>query len=137
MTQCLQSLGKLLWRSSKGAPEIDRHRRACDVRCAPDVVRSVAAMQRHLQRHHSEPLRVNDEAKRKDFVIGLLKAHKWRFTLGVGASVDAFHAATATTTARRKSAGVIRGGRWREARVSKVVGDDITVRMTGASRRFL
>lgn len=91
---------------------------------------SVEAMQRKLQRHHSEPLRVSDEAKRRDFVIGLLKAHKWRFTLGVGVSVDAFQAATATTT--RTTA--VREGHWREARVSKVEGDDITVRVVGASR---
>lgn len=92
---------------------------------------SVAAMQRQLHRHHSEPARVSDEAKRKDFAIGLLKAHKWRFTLGVGVSVDAFHAATSAT--RRTTA--VRDGHWREARVSKVEGDDITVRTAAANWR--
>lgn len=75
---------------------------------------------------------MDDEAKRRDFVIGLLKAHKWRFTLCVGASVDAFHASTAT---RRTATTAVREGHWREARVSKVEGDDITVRMAGANRR--
>ena len=60
-------------------------------------------------------------------MIGLLKAHKWRFTLAVGVRVDAFHAAAPA----RKSQTAARDGCWREARVSKVEGDDITVRLEG------